>query len=228
MDSLHAYLKDLSDQFSENGSISTAEATGIDSDKLLEIAVTQDAADPVVRGALIHLVIFDNAESRQNVKKVLQKGDGEKLRRAIVDLLTTHGSMDHVDTFIYMIEKGSMLHRKSLLTSLAETADRADPRMLNLLHRFLLYGDQHSRLIAAQEVKDLGNSEFNEDLIYLLQKEGAEPVRLAVVDALKALHDPKSSEPLQFVAENDRLASVRNAAAEALTAISIADEQGAA
>jgi HEAT repeat protein len=133
-----------------------------------------------------------------------------------VELFTAHGTPRHIDAMIRLIRRGSLLDRGKLLDGLLRLAKADDERVMKLLHRYLLYGDQHSRLLAVNAVARLRDCMFVEDLLYLLEKETAAPVRLAVVAAMGNFGDGRCIAGLEWAAANDPDPVVRTRSAEIL------------
>lgn len=217
MENLKEYLANLCKTFEKTGSTSGMEpAEGLDAKEVRAVLFSPKSGGEEVCGALIQLLVLDEGESLKTLLEILKAGRFETLRGFIVTLLTACGTAKHAETILRLIRRGSFLDRERLLNALLETVGTDDKRVGNLISDYLLYGDQHSRLIAIRAVERFKGSAFAETLAYLLEKEGSEPVRLAAVDALGALADSRSIPCLQSAATADYYPSVRERAAQAL------------
>lgn len=221
---LREYLARLYKGFDRTGSIVAAEKKEDLSGKdVREVLFSGQSSLEEIRGALIYLFLIKEDQSLRTLSRILQTGYLEEVKDFIVELLATRGTSGHVDAIIRLIRRGSILDRKRLLGALLKLASTDDERIRKLLNRYLRYGDQHSRLLAIRAVARPGASAFVEELLYLLEKEAAEPVRLAVVDALGTLGDARVIPGLRWASEDDPNASVRARAAEMLRAAERSD-----
>lgn len=213
-------LSELHKTFVLTGSIPNLSIPGLGSEAALETALSEDSSVEEIRGASIYLLFAKPEKSLKYVGKILRTASFERLREFIVELLTKFGTQEHLEAIILLLRRGSIMDRRKLLDVLASPGQTNDPKALKLIKRYLRYGDQHSKLIAVQAVERIGDAgDFAEDLIYLLQKETAEPVRLAVLNALRKNSDSTVVELLKFVAENDISQSVRGEAQEVMKSV---------
>lgn len=212
MNTERQFLSELHKTFTLTGSFSDTKIGAPDSKTALETALAEDSTRDETRGAIIYLFLVKPEESLKNAGKILRTASFSKLREFVVELLVNFGTRQHLDAMILLLRRGSIMDRKRLLMALLDMGEADNPKVLNLIRRYLQYGDQHSRVIAIQAVERIGTADFTEELLYLLQKETAEPVRSAVLKALRTNRDSAVIELLKFVAENDGSPSLRNEA----------------
>lgn len=203
------YLTRLFRQFHLDGSLPLAGEKTLSGNDARGVLFREHARPEEVHGALIYLFLIKEDESLKTLSRILQLGRLDEVKDFLVELLVTRGVAAHVDVIIRLIRRGSLLDRERLLGALLKLAGADDERILHLLRRYLLYGDQHSRFLAIRAVARLRSRDFTPDLLYLLEKEAAEPVRLAVVEALGSLEDPGAIPGLKWASEHDPLITVR-------------------
>ncbi|MFO0751905.1 MAG: HEAT repeat domain-containing protein [Thermodesulfovibrionales bacterium] len=213
--------------------------TSLSLDLLSRFVLSEGEAEEVRKGALLALLsLLDrqpaghttgqtngtrNGEAKAALKEVLGARIPHALKQFAAGALCSRGAEgrgeETADILLFLILRGSLLYRKELLIALGQTAAPDNAKATELLHRFLRYGDQHTKHAAAIAAGFFGNEGLVPDLVYCLQKETNETVLLPVAEALGRLRSPSARGALEHVAETIPSEAVRQKARDALQAL---------